>query len=150
MHVYRFYLVCGLLYYVTVQPNMWLTYFVGVLRPCSIRMMTGDELKSFKSQYRGTVFLFTPSGAVLGSINLLPKAFQWFFLWQVHQAWYAADQSLPTTAEFKDGYHCNSSHPCKFFWICSLHMPVFIVSNSGKSKKLPQNRPCRPNGRVQV
>jgi len=37
--------------------------------------MTGDEVKNFKSQYRGTAFLFTPPGAALGQINLLSKAF---------------------------------------------------------------------------
>jgi len=56
MHVYCFHLVCGLLYYVTVQTNMWLTYFVGMLRPCSTWVMTGDKVKRFKSQYRGTAF----------------------------------------------------------------------------------------------
>jgi hypothetical protein len=38
--------------------------------------MTADKVKRFKSQYREQFFLFTPSGAVLGPINLLPKAIQ--------------------------------------------------------------------------
>jgi hypothetical protein len=58
-----------------------------------------------------------PFGVVLDPINLLSKVFQWFFPWGEHQPWYVADQTLPTTAEVKNGYHYLSNDPCKIFSI---------------------------------
>ena len=129
-----------ILFLFSVWSSVWchcaaqyvINIFVGVLRPCSMWVMIGDKVKRFKSQYRG-------------------KAFSVHTIWSSFRSSQPPIQGIPVVLslvgcishgmQLTSHFHLPlklrmgiSNHPCKFFWICSIHVPICIVSNSGKIK----------------